>query len=314
VSALANFPFKNQNLTTLSDGTKDPNEPFDCVPESIAAGLQYYLGRNFSGGVLKEIAYGRDYQGGTAARAYVQYCAQVGIHLYPIDGNTTDLLVLAHGHIRAGHPVVFTEIDPYVDVRLPQWQGATHVCVWYAESPGQLVAMDPFIADAITRSDTDWQQILQENEIWIMERIQENKPMAISLSTPVVGTYYKQGGNSGAWQCIIAGHNFQVGGAILNYYRMLGGAGLCGLTILGLPTSGEIKLNVKDHPEIVTQHFERGDVNYDPHHVVDNPPGAGTVYTTHIEVAAVDTTQISTLQSQLADAQRKLVQIEALAK
>jgi hypothetical protein len=309
MATLQNFPMKNQRITTLSDGSPDPNADFDCVAESIAAGLQYYLGRNFSGGVLKEIAYGRDYQGGTAAWKYVQYCAAVGVHLYPIDGNVTDLLVLAHGHIRAGHPVVFTEVDPYVDTSLPQYAGWSHVCIWYSESPGQMVAMDPFIAANVQKNDQDWQRVLVGNEIWIMERIQENKPMAIALSTSTVGKYFKQGG-TGQWICIENGHT--IGGAILMFYRMLGGAGLCGLTILGLPTSGEINLNIKDHPEVVEQEFERGKLRYDPHQVVDNPPGAGTVYLCHMEAA--DQTELHQAQAQLIDMQHKLAQIEALAK
>lgn len=312
MGTLLNFPMKNQRITTLSDGTPDPNADFDCVAESIAAGLQYYLGRNFSGGVLKEIVYGRDYQGGTAARSYVQYCAAQGVHLYPIDGPPTALTTLAHGHIKAGHPVIFTEVDPYVDTSLPQYAGWSHVCIWYGEDAGYLAAMDPFIADTVRRSDGDWQRILLFNEIWIMEKIQENTPMAIGLSSPEVSRYFKQGANSGTWQCIIAGHDFEVHGAILNFYRMLGGAGLCGLTILGLPTSNEIKLDVKDHPETVEQEFERAWVRYDPSHIVDSPPGAGTVYLTHVET--VDHNQVNTLQSQLIDMQHKLQQIEVLAK
>lgn len=316
MATLTNFPMKNQNLTTLSDGTKDPNGPFDCVAESIAAGLQYYLGRNFSGGVLKEIAYGRDYQGGTAAWKYVQYCAAQGVHLYPIDGNVADLIALAHGHIRAGHPVVFTEIDPYVDTSLPQYAGWSHVCVWYSESPGQLVAMDPFIADNVSKSDGDWQRVLDANEIWIMERIAGEKPMAISLATPTVGKYFKQKpGDNGAWICTHPGNEYEVHGAILMYYRLLGGAGLCGLTILGLPTGPEQSLNVPGHPEIVEQNFERKSnpgVRYDPHFITDNPPGAGTVFLPHSEAA--DLTELHQTQAQLIDMQHKLAQIEAIAK
>jgi hypothetical protein len=309
MATLQNFPMKNQRITTLSDGSPDPNADFDCVAESIAAGLQYYLGRNFSGGVLKEIAYGRDYQGGTAAWKYVQYCAAVGVHLYPIDGNTTDLLVLAHGHIRAGHPVIFTEVDPYVDTSLPQYAGWSHVCIWYSESPGQMVAMDPFIAANVQKNDQDWQRVLVGNEIWIMERIQENKPMAISLSTPGVGTFYRQGG-TGEWLCIKNG--LPVHGAILNYYRMLGGAGLCGLTVLGLPESAEMNAEAAGHPEITEQKFERATVRYDPHHIMDDPPGSGTVYT--IRQQAADQTELHQAQAQLIDMQHKLAQIEALAK
>jgi hypothetical protein len=170
--------------------------------------------------------------------------------------------------------------------------------------------MDPFIAETVTKSESGWQQVLAENEIWIMERIQENTPMAIGLSTPGISKYFKQGG-TGEWIGIKNG--LPVHGAILNYYRMLGGAGLCGLTILGLPTSGEYSLNVKDHPEIVAQDFERKKkVTYDPHHFLDAPPGAGTVY--FPQEAAADQTELHQAQSQVIDMQHKLAQIEALAK
>jgi hypothetical protein len=305
---------KNQRTTTLADGSLDPNRDFDCVAESIAAGLQYSLGRNFEGGVLKEIAYGASYQGGTAASAYVQYCAQQGVHLYPIDGSLAALTTLAHGHIRAGHPVLLTEVDPYVDTSLPEWQGATHVLVWYSESAGMLTAMDPFIDRPVERTDQGWQGVMAVNEIWVMERIGEQQAMAISLSSPGVSNFYKQGG-PGEWTCTHKGNEYPVHGAILNYYRMIGGAGLCGLTVLGLPESGEMPQHLPNNPEVVEQDFERGTLRYDPHHAVENPPGSGSVYTTHRQTAPpVNAQQMTSLVAQVQSLQAKIAQVQAVLK
>lgn len=318
MAALANFPMKSQLKTVTSDGVLDVNREFDCVAESIAAGLQYYLGRNFEGGVLKEICYGRSYQGGTAASAYVQYCAQQGVHLYPIDGSLSALTTLAHGHIRAGHPVLLTEVDPYVDTSLPQWAGATHVLVWYAEQAGLLTAMDPFIAEPVTRTDQGWQGVMAVNEIWVMEKIGEQVPMAISLSSPGVGAFYKQKpGDSGAWLCTVKGCEYEVHGAILTTMRMVGGAGLCGLTWWGLPKSGEYSKNVPGHPEIVGQRFERvEEVVYDPHHILDNPPGSGSVYVMQTKPAqpAQDSGQLAAALDQVKTLQAKIAEIQAVVK
>jgi hypothetical protein len=49
--------------------------------------LQYFTGKAFHGGMLKEAAYGYNYQGGTSASAYVGYCAHFGVKLYPIDAH-----------------------------------------------------------------------------------------------------------------------------------------------------------------------------------------------------------------------------------
>lgn len=305
---------KNQRTTTLADGERDPNADFDCVAESIAAGLQYYLGRNFEGGVLKQIAYNAGYQGGTDAWHYVQYCAQVGVHLYPIDGAVSALTTLAHGHIRAGHPVLLTEVDPYVDTSLPQWQGATHVLVWYAEQAGILTAMDPFIDAPVTRSDQGWQGVMAVNEIWVMEKIGEQQAMAISLSSPGVSNFYKQGG-PGEWICTHKGNEYPVHGAILSYYRMIGGAGLCGLTVLGLPESGEMPQHIANHPEVVEQNFERGTLRYDPAYFVEKPPGAGSVYTTHRQTAPpANAQQMTALAAQVQSLQGKISQAQAVLK
>lgn len=307
MATLANFPMKNQRTSPLADGSRDPNDDFDCVPESIAAGLQYLTGLYFEGGILKEIAYGAAYQGGTDAAYFVQICAQHGVQLYPVSGTLPELTDRIHTEIKAGHPCLVTEIDPYVDTSLPQWAGATHVLIMYGEGPNYLMAMDPFIATSLSKSDQTWQGVMAVGQIWIMQNIGV-KQVAIALSTPGVRTYYTEGSNTGAWKCIEKNHQYEVHGAILTFYRMLGNAGLCGLTHLGLPLGNEYNMNIKGHPEVTQQDFERGKLRYDPQHVTDSPPGAGAVYLAHDE--GVNAAQLSQAEQKATQAEAQITTLQ----
>lgn len=90
------------------------------------------------------------------------------------------------------------------------------------------------------------------------------------------------------WTCKQTGKVIQY--AILDAYKSYGNADLCGLSFLGLPRSNEIPI---EHlgPKyahlagkgIVVQVFERGDLVYDPGHLLDSAPGiSGAVYPAHI--------------------------------
>jgi len=279
MATLQNFPHYDQRITTLRDGSIDPNRWFNCVPTSIAMALAYFTGRPFEGGILKEDVYGRAYQGGTAAVSYVQYVSHYGVRLSPVQGDNQQLVQATHAAIQAGHPVILSEIDPYCS-DAERADGWSHVVIAFSEDVGTITVADPFIGQSVTKSDGQWVNDLMFSEVWMFERInQEVEPVAISISTPKVGDYYKDVGG-GLWHCTIPTHDFVIGGAILTFYRTLGNAGLCGLTILGLPCSNE--MGIAGKPGRVYQEFERGIVAYDPPpRLIDNPPGAGPVYLTH---------------------------------
>jgi hypothetical protein len=295
-----NFPVINQRITTLQDGTRDSNSDWDCVPECLAGILEFYTGKHFEGGVLKELVYGRNYRGGTDAHAYVPLLAHYGCKLYPIDGDPQALVVLAHQHIKAGHPVVITEPDPY----MPAGSGDTHVIVLDEEHSGGVFAMDPFIAREVEFTDAQLAAHMAVREVWIAEKIGANEIVSISLSTPGISEFFKAGvGNS--WVCLKNG--FVVHDGMLNFYRTMGGS-LGGLTQAGLPLSNEINLGHAGHPEIVEQEFERLTLRYDPNHVMDNPPGASSVYVVHRpDVPAI---QVQ-LQAQLAASDAKVIAMSA---
>lgn len=83
-------------------------------------------------------------------------------------------------------------------------------------------------------------------------------------------------------------------GAILDHYCTIASAepGFNGLTLYGLPTTNEYK-----DGNGVKMEFERAHLKYEPGHKDDSPPGAGSVYTCHIEGLL---TERDALKSQVA--------------
>jgi len=299
LTSLPNFPILNQRLTIRSDGTRDVNADWDCVQECIAMALQYFTGKAFHGGVIKEILYGYNYQGGTDAHADVGYCAHFGVKLYPIDASATTLIADIHEQIKAGHPIIITEPDPY----MPAGSGYTHCIIMHEEFQGGLIAADPFIAANVTKKDSEWAQDLAVQEIWVLAPITEVSHVGITLSTLGIGQYFKAGtGNE--WLCT-NGHTIH--GAILTYYMTAFNLPLGGLTGLGLPTSEEVSAGDTAHPERVIQHYEYGSVQYNPQHIDGAQPGAGPVYTMRPELPVVaPPPDVATLQAEIVALQAKL--------
>ncbi len=313
-----NFPIINQRITTLSDGTRDPNAEMDCVPECDAGILEFYLGKHFEGGALKELTYGRNYRGGTDEHAYVPLMANYGVKVYPIDGDPAALVILAHGHIKANHVVLITESDPY----MPKGSGYTHVIVLYEEHAGGVEAMDPYIAASVPFTDVELAQHIVGREVWIASPIKEGDIVSISLTTPGVMNWFKAGsGNS--WICLRTGANLHDG--MLNYYRTMGGS-MAGIEKAGLPMTNEQKpekppqmndrdfqLLLQNHPEITEQVFERLVLRYDPNHAMDKPVGSGSVYVVNrnqIPALPADTSTLVALQRQLDAAGSKVAELE----
>src|SRR5260221_10444516 len=109
------------NFPMLSQRDRDVNADFDCVPTNIAAALEWLLNKPYSGGQVKDAVLGANYQGGTGAAEFVDYCATQGVILAAVGG---DLVAALQESIAAGHPALITEPDPYL-------AGWNHVCVAY---------------------------------------------------------------------------------------------------------------------------------------------------------------------------------------
>lgn len=111
-------------------------------------------------------------------------------------------------------------------------------------------------------------------DLWAYSKQEDT--LQITLDVPAVKGFFVAA-PGGAWHCPSTGCT--VGGAILAFYQKFGNSGDCGLTHLGLPKSNE--QGVQGHAGVVEQVFERATLRYDPGHVCDNPPGAGSVYLVH---------------------------------
>ncbi len=165
LASLPGFPLVNQQTKVTGDGRPSNNGPWDCVAASIDAMCRYLLQQPensiFNPDSFKDHAYSEIYTGGTDARNYVAYCLSLGIDLVPVEARSTARAVdLAHSFLQAGMAVLFTEVDPYAP-------NASHVCVWHAESPGGLIAADPFVVADVTHIDTHWQPVLVSSELWV---------------------------------------------------------------------------------------------------------------------------------------------------
>lgn len=296
--ALNGFPLVSQ-LTNVSWDGSSPNQQFDCVPACLCAGAMYLHGikqvdTQWNPDKFLDAAYPEGYKGGTDAANYVKFCASLDVHLFSVNGDATQQVQEIHNYLAKSSPVVMTILDPYV----PANYGWTHAVVAFADSTGEITVLDPYIAKAVTHSDAEWEGLIRGNVLWIMELAE----MIIDLNTPGVANYFTLV-NGDQWQCKQTGKIIH--GAILAEYCRYGNAGLCGLTFLGLPLSNEQA--IPNASPCVKQFFERGVLVYDPApHKLDNPPGAGNVYTAHLYSGIGQDPAISTLQKQVANLQSQL--------
>jgi len=130
--------------------------------------------------------------------------------------------------------------------------------------------------------------------------------MIIDINTPVVSNYFQATNDPKVWQ--VKGTGILLGHGILDFYQKFGGSGLNGFTHLGLPITNEISAGNGR----VYQRFERGVLAYDAAKSLDNPPGSGSVYLMHIDKGLGQDPQIAKLQAQVADQQKKIVDLQSL--
>lgn len=121
----------------------------------------------------------------------------------------------------------------------------------------------------------------------------EDVPIVIDLNNSEVASFFSAGPGPGQWTCKQTGKIVQ--GEILATYARYGNAGLCGLTAWGLPLGNEQAIGKRAR----MQFYERAVVCYDPDREIDNPPGAGTVYTMHLYSGLAQDPQIAQLKAQI---------------
>jgi len=163
-TSLSNFPHISQR-----DG--DINSTDDCVAACVAMGLQFLTGRKYTAGEIKDAVYGASYTGGTAAVRYEAYCSEQGVTLSSISGDGQGLVSALKAQIRAGHPCVITEPDPYES-------GWSHCCAAYAFNTDAqtITVVDPWIDQDVTKTDATWAAQLLYSQIWTMSKASGTAP------------------------------------------------------------------------------------------------------------------------------------------
>lgn len=113
------------------------------------------------------------------------------------------------------------------------------------------------------------------------------------------------------WHC--PGTNVDIAFGILAFYRSFGQVGYNGLSIFGLPRTGETR--IIGTKQATFQLFERGAILYDPAGEVDKVPGlAGPCYPAHIDKGPVYSVLIGTQQpANISQAVQNLNAMSALA-
>lgn len=262
---------------------------------SIADGIEYLTGQRVDIDVMVTSVYGPNWHGGTSASRYVEYCAGWGVHLFPIDGPPATLVADLHTEIRAGHPCLLTEPDVYAPAH-PDW---SHVLSVYGETPGMLIARDPYSTKDVTHPDSTWTQLLEYREIWVMELLDMVKPL--SITDPAVAALFVQH-DVDHWQSKKTGCILQYG--LLRDYIANGAVSL---DRLGDVVQNEQQLG----PNKVMQRYELGIRCWDNNKVYSLPlydgPGVDPL------VAKLEA-QITTMQGQPAAPQEHAVieQMKAL--
>jgi N-acetyl-anhydromuramyl-L-alanine amidase AmpD len=120
------------------------------------------------------------------------------------------------------------------------------------------------------------------NELWAF--LQQRKTTVLQIQQ--VRTFFEEIEPGKRWRCKFPssydGNYYEIAYALLDFYRTFGQVGLNGLSIFGLPLSGEIR--VPNTKSAIIQRCERGVMLYDPRKEVDDVPGLpGPCYPAHID-------------------------------
>lgn len=293
MSELQNFPIKNQLASS------DINKFFDCVPTSIASCLQYLTGKPFDGATIKDAVYTPGYQGPTDPARYVAYCQQHGVRMYSVNGSNAQLISIIQQQLALGHPLLLTENDPYVSASL----GFTHVVAAFRCDFESIQAMDPYVGQAVNKSNVQWEQDLRYNQVWVLERVEEK----VMLSIQQASEFFTETQKDEVWHCKQT--DFNVSHGILQYYRACTNNDLNGLSIFGLPLSNEIA--IPGYTGCTIQRFERANIIFDADHHIDKVPGIeGPCYPSHIDKGPGRDPAIAQLLSENSQLVSKVADLE----
>lgn len=140
------------------------------------------------------------------------------------------------------------------------------------------------------------------DELWAFLKQSEVSVLQIHQ----VSEFFEEVEPNRRWRSKVAssfdGKHYDIAYALLEFYRTFGQVGFNGLSIFGMPLTGEIR--VPNTKLAVIQRCERGVMLYDPHNEVDRVPGLhGPCYPAHIDKGPGVDPRVETLRQQVAGLQ-----------
>lgn len=292
---LSPYPLVNQRTIKTADGRPSENKDYGCVYSALLSAVFHHhpeLIGTIVPDQLKDDVLGEAYTGGTDIRSFISWANAHGVDVTLYNGGTHQAAIAeAHRQLSKGNPSIFTQQDDYSSN-----PGYTHVCGFYGETPGGLIAHDPFGANngdvfagkSISYSDATWASRLRSNELWIVS----NRSMVqLTVNSPVIRDFFVTGPQANTWarrdgKKDSDGNLIILKGRILQKYStgVPGYADFGLLTIAGLPISNEKNYQYSNNVVVYCeQECERGVLVYDAGNAHDHPPGASDVYLRHIE-------------------------------
>lgn len=178
-------PLYDQLTQETTAGQIDDNASANCVPTAIASGLSGLTGKPYDGGDIKEVVYGKSYQGATDPTKYFAYIAQQGVRVSNVTGTQDQLIQTVIRELQQGHAVLAAEPSAW---GVYNWNTvgnhATHEVVFcdYDPKAGTLTAMNPWPVDG----KNAFYQI--EPVSWWHDKIVYGRvcPMAQVIDTPMI--------------------------------------------------------------------------------------------------------------------------------
>lgn len=172
------FPRINQLREVTHDGHKSENAEMNCIPASIAAGLEYLTGKSYSGDGVKEAVYGRTYTGPTQIYRYLGWVKEQGVEMRPVLSHNPEVLVAElRKLLESGTPAVISipgDVNrPPSDLLHPS--SVTHVVIAAGfDENGNIRVMNPWGGVWLEGNDAFWASRICYGELWAMERLDEN--------------------------------------------------------------------------------------------------------------------------------------------
>ncbi|MBS2031909.1 MAG: C39 family peptidase [Deltaproteobacteria bacterium] len=179
------FPRIDQLSERTADGHKSENAGMNCIPASLAAGLEYLTGKPYTADQVKEAVYGREYVGPTQIYRYLAFVKSQGVEMKPVLSRDSKVLVgQLHKLLEEGTPAVISIPGEVGSVPADPLHptGLTHVVIAAGvDADGNIEVMNPWGGRWVAGDDAYWASRICYGELWPMRLQSAARPLRSSV-------------------------------------------------------------------------------------------------------------------------------------